>query len=280
MSTQKALCVGINTFKNYPEAALHGCVNDALDMAALLKDKGGFAADDITLLTDTQATKAAIMQHLTQMVTGAKAGKLDALVFSLSSHGTQLPDTDGDEDDRLDEAFCPHDLAQKDNRWDHDHIIVDDELNALFAQLPASVTLEVFLDTCHSATGLKGDAIDMWPVRCFLPDSIQAGINEFLATQSKAIRTPVTDTGGTPTIAAQHILWAACQADQTSADANFGDKPNGAFTYFYIKTVRAAAGSTTRSEIISQIRSTMKGQFTQVPQLETDALNRAKPISE
>jgi len=28
-SSRKALCVGINQFKNYPNAALQGCVNDA-----------------------------------------------------------------------------------------------------------------------------------------------------------------------------------------------------------------------------------------------------------
>ena len=33
----RALCVGINLFKNYPQSTLHGCVNDANDMASVLK---------------------------------------------------------------------------------------------------------------------------------------------------------------------------------------------------------------------------------------------------
>ena len=52
------------------------------------------------------------------------------LVFTNSSHGTYLADTDGDED-RFDEAMCP---------WDcDDRLIVDDELRALFDELPAGV---------------------------------------------------------------------------------------------------------------------------------------------
>ena len=38
-------------------------------------------------------------------------------------------------------------------------IILDDELRDLFVQLPQNVLLEVYLDTCHSGTGLR--AIDM-----------------------------------------------------------------------------------------------------------------------
>src|SRR5215469_4022542 len=108
----KALCVGINLFKNYPQSTLHGCVNDAHDMAAILKAYLGFTDHDITILTDAQATKQNIMANLKSMVADAKAGKLSYIVFSMSSHGTQVPDLNGDELDKADEAFCPHDLAQ------------------------------------------------------------------------------------------------------------------------------------------------------------------------
>jgi hypothetical protein len=90
------------------------------------------------------------------MVADAKAGKLNYLVFSLSSHGTQMNDTSGDEPDGKDEAFVPHDIAEKAGAWDPAHIISDDEFHDLFVQLPANVLLEVYLDTCHSGTGLRG----------------------------------------------------------------------------------------------------------------------------
>ena len=50
----------------------------------------------------------------------------------------------------------PHDIAEKSGAWDPAHIICDDELHDLFVQLPNDVLLEVYLDTCHSGTGLRG----------------------------------------------------------------------------------------------------------------------------
>ena len=106
MLHRTALCVGINQYQHFPTAALQGCVNDALDMASLLKDLLGFEDSDITRLTDQAATKAAILRELRRMVEGALAGRYDHLVFSFSGHGTQVPDLNLDEFDRADDAFC------------------------------------------------------------------------------------------------------------------------------------------------------------------------------
>lgn len=271
MSTRRALCVGINHFKNLPDATLNGCINDALDMAAMLKTIG-FVDADITVLTDTQATKAAIMQNLTQMVNDTKAGTLNRIVFSMSSHGTQVPDTNGDEKDKADEAFCPNDLIQKGRIWDPDHIISDDELNALFSQLPASVLLEVYLDTCHSGTGMK----QLWPVRYLPPPApIEEVWAELQGAKSLEARP------GKPQVKAQRVLWAGCRADQTSADANFNNRANGAFTYYYLQVLRDLGGKATRNQIITRMLAEMKaGGFEQIPQLETNATQRDRALAE
>ncbi len=49
MSNRKALCVGINLFKNYPGSTLHGCVNDANQMVGILEKYLGFVAGDIRI---------------------------------------------------------------------------------------------------------------------------------------------------------------------------------------------------------------------------------------
>jgi hypothetical protein len=113
MGGKKALFVGINKFANYSQFTLNGCVNDAKDMAGLYKSLLGFTTRETTILSDSQATKANIMAKLKAMVAEAKAGKLSYLVFSLSSHGTQMNDTSGDEPDGKDEAFVPYDIAEK-----------------------------------------------------------------------------------------------------------------------------------------------------------------------
>ena len=119
---EKALFVGINKFANYEQFTLNGCVNDPKEMATLHKDLSGFKPSKTTILTDAQATKANIMATLKAMVADAKAGTLSSPVFSLSSHGTQMNDTSGDEPDGKDEAFVPHDVAEKSGSWDRNHI--------------------------------------------------------------------------------------------------------------------------------------------------------------
>ena len=152
---RRALCVGINEFASLPQTSwLAGCVNDANDIAKALRPLG-FTARATTVLTDADATKKNVMAALTQLVTSAKSG--DHLVFTLSSHGTQVPNEPGGdiEPDDLDEAFACYDIRQKGDQWDRDTVIVDDELRDLFARVPSGVLLEVLLDTCHSGTGLK-----------------------------------------------------------------------------------------------------------------------------
>ncbi|MDT7834344.1 caspase family protein [Aquabacterium sp. OR-4] len=295
---KKAICVGINKFANYPQFALNGCVNDAKDMAALAKEVLGFKAGEIKTLVDAQATKAAIMAELQAAVAAAKAGKLSYLLFSLSSHGTQMADKSGDEPDGMDEAFVPYDIAQKGNAWDPARIISDDELNGLFAQLPASTLLEVYLDTCHSGSGLRGAEFSLHAPRAryVAPPAgeLQGAVRQRTVRGFTLQRAPGSSAAaGKGKKAAQataaaaadkavagrnHVLWSGCKANQTSADAYFSGRYNGAFTYWYVKTLRDSGNKLSRKAVVTKVRAALKGQFSQVPQLEGNATNRASAI--
>lgn len=272
---RKALCVGINQYQNYPSAALQGCVNDVKDMETVLTKYMGFASTDIVKLTDDQATKENIIKNLKEMVDGAKAGKYTNLVFSMSSHGTQVPDTSGDEPDKADEAFCPTDLIQKGDVWDPDHVIVDDELHDLFVQLPKNVSLEVFMDNCHSGTGLK--AIDLLLDRKprYLPPPSLKAFEKVEGRDSRGLYRSLLESG----ITQQPILWAACRADQTSADAKIDGTWHGAFTYFLCKEMNASGNKLARKALLKKVRDDLKaGRYDQVPQLELQATKRNLPI--
>lgn len=138
---RRALCVGIN---QYPTAPLYGCVADAQSWQATL-NRIGFS--DVTVLTDQQATRDAILGNLTQLV--ATSGPGDVVVFQYAGHGTQLPDVDNDEaggdTPELDEAICPVDFAEG-------HFLIDDDIGRVFDQIPAGVNLTCFIDCCHSGT--------------------------------------------------------------------------------------------------------------------------------
>jgi metacaspase-1 len=287
MAGKKALFVGINKFAKYSQFTLNGCVNDAKDMATLYKELLGFKASETTILTDAQATKANIMANLKAMIADAKAGKLNYLVFSLSSHGTQMNDTSGDEPDGKDEAFVPHDIAEKNSRWDPAHIISDDELHDLFVKLPANVLLEVYLDTCHSGSGLRGAEFGLHAPR---PRYIAPPDHEFGKTTAR-MRGFTLDRPPSPTAkkratsarkeavaGAHHILWTGCKANETSADAYFNGRYNGAFTYHFVKVMRDTNNKLSRKDVIAKMRTLMQSQFAQDPQLEGNATNRAQAI--
>jgi hypothetical protein len=296
MGNRKALLVGVNNFQ-FLNSPLKGCVNDTLDMAALLKDTLGFTDGDITLLHDAQATKSNVMAALTGFVESAKRGETKYIVFQFSSHGTQIPDVGGDESDQADEAFCPYDLKQKGDQWDPAHIISDDELHDLFGQLPPTVLLECYFDTCHSGTGLKPVDLmgfdDVPKARYVPPPSFAAfkrlrklptrGLAE-LRVGKRSVVAPKKD-GTLKNLDASsreavntskfHILWAGCRPDQTSADATFNGRSNGAFTYHYVKAVRENKNKASRRKILLAVRNALKkGGFSQIVQLEADATNR------
>jgi len=287
MASKKGLFVGINKFANYPQFALNGCVNDAKDMSALYEDLLGFKTSERTILTDAEATKANIMANLKSMVADAKAGKLGHLLFSLSSHGTQMNDTSGDEPEGKDEAFVPHDIGEKRGRWDPAHIISDDEFHDLFVQLPANVLLEVYLDTCHSGSGLRGAEFGLHAPR---PRYLAPPDHEFGARSAKvrgftlkrppssAAKKRESGSSREAVAGANHILWTGCKANQTSADAYFSGRYNGAFTYYFVKTMRDTQNKLSRKEVVARTRALMKGKFAQNPQLEGNATNRGQAI--
>lgn len=98
-----ALCIGIN---DYPgtDSDLAGCVNDAHDWAAELRQRGF----EVTLLLDHEATLAAMTASLAELIRNVR--KSDTVVITYSGHGTWVPDSSNDEPDGRDEGLCPYDI--------------------------------------------------------------------------------------------------------------------------------------------------------------------------
>ena len=291
--TNRALCVGINEFETLPQSSwLNGCVNDADDIAATLK-KSGFTSRNITVLHDAEATKDAIMTALTAMVRKSKPG--DELFFSYSSHGTQVPNLPGteaagdNEYDGLDEAFACWEIAVGTEGWDRGTVIVDDELRELFASAPDGVLVEVLLDTCHSGSGTRDlDDIQRDLLRGrrprYLPPPTARALDrarEIRAAhpevvERKALMSLVKSRGAT----AKPVLFAACRPDQTASDAQFDDRPNGAFTYLFLKALKDKPTST-RADLHKAVTAGLKAQeFTQRSTLEGPLKAKKAPFGQ
>jgi hypothetical protein len=134
-----ALCVGIDS---YPDRPLAGCVSDARAWAATFQQMGF----EVRSLIDTQATREAIVSEMTSLVSGAAPG--DVLAFQYAGHGTQVPDDDGDEVDRFDEAWVPIDYGQG-------RLLLDDDVGAILSRLAPGAALTLFMDCCHSGTNSR-----------------------------------------------------------------------------------------------------------------------------
>ncbi len=272
---KKALLVGIN---DYPLSPLKGCVNDVEDMANFLVSSKTFQEKEIRLLVDKRATTEAIIERLNWLVEGAKEG--DKLFFHYSGHGVQLPTRNKQgEVDGLDEAICPVDFD-----WSTTKVIRDKDFIKIFKNVPKGVDFLWISDSCHSGDlsrnissriikGIKPPEHGFTAIRSIrMPLDIQWRLNVALLQkipQATFIR------------AAQELnlaLITACRSDQTAADAVFGNRYNGAFTYFLIKILKKKDGvKMPLNELTNNVRIALKQKkFSQEPQLEgsQDIINK------
>ena len=249
--TKKALCVGINDYPFGDENDLQGCVNDANDWAALLKNH--FQFTDVKQLLNGEATKANIIAGLKGLLAGAVAG--DILVFTNASHGTYLADTDGDED-KFDEAICPYDTDS--------NLLVDDELRNLFKNIPKDVQLSVISDSCHSGSVTRVMVNEYRRNRQLNPRVF--GGKELAPEQLRAARGKKEKY---PESGMKEILLSGCKSNQTSADAYINNDYHGAMSYHAIKAITDANYNLTYADLQKRVVSMLEEEnYDQVPQLE------------
>ena len=220
--SKKALCIGIN---DYPgtQNDLSGCINDANDWAAELAGRG-FA---VSKMLDSQATHAAMTAGITSLINGAVKG--DTLIITYSGHGTWVPDSSGDEPDGRDEGLCPWDIGTAGP-------LLDDQIRQLFDARTAGVRILLLSDSCHSGSVTRGIEEDLdpgHPRARFMPLEAWMPANELPPASAR----PAHLVGGLKRSGGD-LLLAGCLDTQYSWDTRFQGRPNGAFTYYALKTLR------------------------------------------
>jgi hypothetical protein len=260
---KRAVCVGIN---DYPgtNMDLSGCVNDARDWQGVLEARGY----QVTSLVDAQATRAAMLEALTALVTSGASG--DTLVFTYSGHGSWLPDESGDEDDLRDEMMCPYDVMDK-------QYLLDDDIAGVLAQKKAGVCLFIISDSCHSGSvtkfapeiGPRG----AHPIPRFLPPLTLVGRD---IAMERAVEIASRSTKATRQ-AYPAVLFSGCRDDQFSYDTSFNGRPNGAFTRVAIEEL--AKGPATPRAWMDLIKARLPTPtLPQTPQLFAGAAGKRGPL--
>ena len=156
----------------------------------------------------------------------------------------------------------------------------DDTLYEIFGQLKKTVMLEVFLDCCHSGTGLRDIGLERPPelgpenptASRFLPPPMDIvcrseGDEEDLKETRRLFRKKNNPSN--------QVLWSGCMAHQTSADAYIKGDYNGAFTYYFCDHMRKSSARLSRRRLLKRIRNSLRhNQYSQIPQLESAATVR------
>jgi len=276
---KSALCIGIN---NYPGTGmdLAGCVNDAKDWSAELSARGF----TVSALVDAQATKAAMVAGLTSLIGGAVSG--DVVVITFSGHGTYVPDANGDEIDGLDEAFCPYDIQN------NGAALLDDEIHALFAARKPGVRLVLIADSCHSGTVTRAAAPDpdaddvprprFMPIGNWLPaEQLPKGASG-KPLSSVTVTSASSAFTGAMSRAAGDLLLSGCKEgpNNFSYDARIKGRPNGAFTYYALKTLKTLKPNATYADWQAAINPVFlpSAQYPQSPQIVGSADARKRKI--
>jgi hypothetical protein len=193
---------------------LNACEADAEDLFALATSLSYQAS----ILKTRKATRQAVIDGIRTAAQACEPG--DIFMLTYSGHGGQVPDTNHDEDDQVDETWVLYDGE-----------LIDDELYELWADFQAGVRVLVLSDSCHSGTVIravdeKDPALRRFDgVRYrFMPHNVAVRTyrrhQKFYQSLSDAL--PATPTP----VQAAVLLISGCQDIEFSMD---GDE-NGLFT--------------------------------------------------
>jgi hypothetical protein len=225
---------------------------------------------EVSYLADQQATRAALVTALQDLVGSLGAG--DVSVFQYAGHGSQVPDDSGDETDAFDEVIVPVD-------YHSGALLLDDDLAEIVSRVPPGARLVLFMDCCHSGTNsrfappMRAAQTSDERVR-YLPLSaeVQAA---FLARGDGArarLRTAKEKA------VAGVIHFAACQDDEYAWESQGqGDFTAAAAPLLAAAVARGDSGET----FLRAVRATVAGRGRQHPQLmpTVDGLERHPLLS-
>jgi hypothetical protein len=278
-ATRWAFIVGISDYINLEPGEggdLMGPEHDARRVRDVLVVRQGFPEENVRVLVNHDATKAAIEEGITGwLVQNARPG--DNVVIYYSGHGSQMWDEDGDEDDGLDETIAPADVVPSDTRYD----ISDDEFNDWLGMLPTDNVI-VFLDNCNSGTGTR-DVTPFSAGRLLARDLDEVERPEGAAR--RALPGQSEDATGFDATETRVLELAAAQPFQVAVDALFPavdgreEFHGGAFTTFMVQQLWKAPEGVTYEEVFEQAYEALKrNRFQQDPYISEDVSLKDLPL--
>jgi hypothetical protein len=271
----RALIIGIDEYEN-PKFNLKGSVNDARNVRQLLIDVLGFRPEQIRTLANKQATRANILNSIDEwLIRDTVPGS--RVFFYMSSHGAQVPDLNGDEEDGLDETLVPYDsrLDVMNGRKVLRNQIIDDEIDALLKRI-SDRKATVVIDACHSGTGTRGgeqSAFEPGSVKCLcavVDDYDPAALvtadrgGTFRSTRS------ATPKQGFMERRDHVVAWSAVNEGQFALMDGESPEPQSVFTRRFVAAMRQAAaggGPISYARLLDQLRTQSQDYCSRHPKI-------------
>lgn len=258
---KRALLIGINDYRNYPEESLRGCVNDVEIMASVLVEKFDFAASDIILLLEEEATKNSIVEELKRIHRICEPN--DIIVFYFSGHGTRRRSAEPGKPDGMEEVIMPYDSS------DSNSDIRDSDIRSWVALLAKKTkNINLFFDSCYSGSMVRkgrrtrsaGGIGRREKIKGIDTDAKEIFLSPGKLSSPHPIFPPTT--ANWLALANSYALLSACQKDEPAREylviENGEIKHYAAFTYFLVQELRKAPPDFTSQDVFEQTRIKMR----------------------
>lgn len=273
--TKHALIIAIG---DYPKQGGWGSISGNKDVpylkTALLNQ--GFADNHIITLIDSQATRNAIEQELSNLHNRIKPG--DVVLVHFSTHGEQIEDDNGDEPDGLDEAIVTYLSVAPNKSTDFSKDTAEylrDDIFGQYVQLfreklgPQGDVL-VLMDACHSGSGTRGQS------------KTRGGAQPLVSAQYKKSNTTnpksevFKDAGKQHVNLASYVVISAARAEELAFELLTEDNQSmGSLSYAFCKAIQQLENGITYRGLFGKIQSIIQTKIQgQHPVMEGDGVDR------
>ncbi len=254
--TKHALIIAIS---DYNQAVTRwGKLSSANDIGLIQTalQKQEFKTENITVVQNTNAN--GIINAFLQLKNKIKSG--DIVVVHYSGHGVQLQDDNGDEPDRLDEALVPLEAIYEVEALKSNSYLRDDTLGEWIFQLRQKLGtnghLLLMLDSCHSGSGTRGNAL----VRGGMAPLVQPNfkITTAIPTSSQSIvDEPVASRGQGNEGLSKFVLFAGASSNESNFETYANGRPVGSLSFVFSKVVSQLKPDDTYRQVFARMRAEM-----------------------
>lgn len=262
--TRRAVLVGINHYQIHPSGDrvgdLDGAVADAEAMASLLQTLHGFRAENVKILRNQEASRAAILSAIeTHLEKSVQPGDLS--VFYYAGHGSYVENPNSAENDKLDETIVPADsnLGAADIR--------DKELALRFHHiLDRKAQLVAIIDSCHSGSIARG-----------FPEQVK---NRSVPPAPAALSSRGEENRANQGVEERGaLIWSAAQDHQAAQERRIRGQPRGRFTSAVEYVLASAHRDESAEKLHLRVRALMQsGGSLQEPELNASHERRTRAL--